>query len=66
MPLRSRGILRGAPAAGARKVLRILLLNTEFQDSFNAYFKISCRDVRVEWVITPNDDNAYPNMRTPT
>ena len=44
------------------KVFNIHCWNTEFQDRFNAYFadKVPA-DVTVNWVITPNDDNAYQN-----
>lgn len=51
-----------AAAGGSEKVLRIYCWNTEFQDRFNAYFKDKLpADVSVDWVITPNDDNAYQN-----
>jgi hypothetical protein len=44
------------------KVLNIYCWNTEFQDRFKAYFadKVPA-DVTVNWVITPNQDNAYQN-----
>ncbi|MBI9097499.1 MAG: carbohydrate ABC transporter substrate-binding protein [Spirochaetaceae bacterium] len=44
------------------KVLNIHCWNTEFQDRFNAYYadKVPA-DVTVNWVITPNADNAYQN-----
>lgn len=49
-----------APAEG--KVLNIYCWNTEFQDRFNAYFKDKVpADVTVNFVITPNQDNAYQN-----
>ena len=51
-------------------VLRIYAWNTEFQDRFNGYFLKNDEDgnptsgllpegVTVEWVITPNEGNAY-------
>ncbi len=46
------------------KVLRIYAWNEEFQSRFNDYFVTSGKlpeDVEVEWVITPNADNAYQN-----
>lgn len=49
------------PAAPEGKVLRIYCWNEEFQDRFNAYYgedKLP-EGVEVEWVITPNEDNAY-------
>ena len=47
--------------------LRIYAWNTEFKDRLSAYYpgydkatdKIG--DIQVEWVITPNDNNAYQN-----
>jgi hypothetical protein len=44
------------------KVLNIYCWNTEFQDRFKAYFadKVPA-GVTVNWVITPNQDNAYQN-----
>ena len=56
-------------AADTGKVLRIYAWNTEFQDRFNAYFLKNDENgnatsglpegVTVEWVITPNEGNAY-------
>ncbi len=46
------------------KVLRIYAWNEEFQGLFNDYFAANGGvpdDVKVEWVITPNADNAYQN-----
>ncbi|HCL02399.1 MAG TPA: ABC transporter substrate-binding protein [Lachnoclostridium phytofermentans] len=42
------------------KIFRIYCWNTEFQDRFNEYYasKIPA-DVKVEWVINPNEDNVY-------
>lgn len=55
-----------APAANtdSAKTLRIYGWNTEFQDRFNAYFKDAGKlpeGMNVEWVITPNENNAYQN-----
>lgn len=51
-----------ATATDGGKVLNIHCWNTEFQDRFNAYYadKVPA-DVTVNWVITPNADNAYQN-----
>ena len=55
-----------APATTATategKVLNIYAWNTEFQDRFNDYYadKIPS-DVTVNWIITPNEGNAYQN-----
>jgi len=46
------------------KVLKIYCWNEEFQSRFNDYFEadgLVPDDVKVEWVITPNADNAYQN-----
>jgi len=44
------------------KVLTIYAWNTEFQDRFNKYFLDKMPEgVTVNWVITPNQDNAYQN-----
>jgi multiple sugar transport system substrate-binding protein len=46
------------------KVLKIYAWNEEFQSRFNDYFLTSQtlpEGVTVEWVITPNADNAYQN-----
>ncbi|MBN2736268.1 MAG: carbohydrate ABC transporter substrate-binding protein [Spirochaetales bacterium] len=44
------------------KVLTIYAWNTEFQDRFNAFFADKMPEgVTVNWVITPNQDNAYQN-----
>jgi hypothetical protein len=44
------------------KVLNIYCWNEEFQTRFNTYFadKVPA-DVKVNWIITPNQDNAYQN-----
>jgi len=46
------------------KVLKIYAWNEEFQSRFDDYFQadgLVPEDVKVEWVITPNADNAYQN-----
>lgn len=44
------------------KVLNIYVWNTEFQERFNTYYASKLpADVTVNWVITPNQDNAYQN-----
>lgn len=49
-----------AAAGGEGSVLRIYCWNTEFQDRFSAYFEAKMPEgVEVEWVITPNENNAY-------
>jgi hypothetical protein len=49
--------------SASAKTLRVYCWNTEFQDRFNAYYadkmKTDFPDVEVEWVITPNENNAY-------
>lgn len=48
------------PAADEGKVLRIYCWNEEFQDRFNDYYASDLPEgIEVEWVITPNEDNAY-------
>ncbi|WRS27197.1 carbohydrate ABC transporter substrate-binding protein [Oscillospiraceae bacterium MB08-C2-2] len=52
------------PASASDKTLRIFAWNEEFQSRFNDYFikpgKLPA-DIQVEWVITPNENNAYQN-----
>ncbi len=44
------------------KVLNIYAWNDEFQTRFNTYFADQVpEDVTVNWIITPNADNAYQN-----
>ena len=44
------------------KTLRIYCWNTEFQDRFNAYYASKLPEgIEVEWIITPNENNAYQN-----
>ncbi|MDR1438471.1 MAG: carbohydrate ABC transporter substrate-binding protein, partial [Clostridiales bacterium] len=51
-----------AAAPAGDEVLRIYCWNTEFQDRFNAYCLYDLpASLQVEWVITPNDGNAYQN-----
>ncbi len=50
--------------ASEGNVLRIYAWNEEFQSRFNDYFAAQGGvpdDINVEWVITPNADNAYQN-----
>lgn len=45
-----------------RKVFNIYCWNEEFQSRFNAYFASKVpADVKINWIITPNQDNAYQN-----
>ncbi len=49
-----------APAGSSESTLRIYAWNTEFQDRFNAYYADKLpAGIEVEWVITPNENNAY-------
>lgn len=44
------------------KVFNIYCWNEEFQSRFNAYFASKVpADVKINWIITPNQDNAYQN-----
>src|SRR5574344_172091 len=44
------------------KVFNIYCWNEEFQTRFNDYFASKVpADVKINWVITPNQDNAYQN-----
>ena len=46
------------------KVLTIYVWNDEFQTRFKDYFEkagLVPKDVTVNWVVTPNQDNAYQN-----
>ncbi|MCR5763588.1 MAG: carbohydrate ABC transporter substrate-binding protein [Treponema sp.] len=44
------------------KVLNIYCWNEEFQSRFNDYYASKLpSDIKVNWVITPNQDNAYQN-----
>jgi multiple sugar transport system substrate-binding protein len=44
------------------KVLRIYCWNEEFQTRFKDYYESKLpKDIQVEWVITPNQNNAYQN-----
>ncbi|WP_085832559.1 ABC transporter substrate-binding protein [Clostridium merdae] len=61
----------GAPSGSAApastdsaKTLRIYGWNTEFQERFNKYYKDAGKlpdGIKVEWVITPSENNAYQN-----
>ncbi len=51
-------------ATDGGKVLNIAAWNEEFQSRFNDYFAadgLVPEDVTVNWLITPNQDNAYQN-----
>ena len=56
-----------APAAAEGKVLRVFCWNEEFKSRLEAYYPAynkdtqTIGDVKVEWVITPNENNAYQN-----
>ncbi len=53
---------KSANSAKAGKVLNIYVWNEEFQDRFNTYYASKLpADVTVNWVMTPNQDNAYQN-----
>ena len=41
------------------KVLNIYCWNEEFKSRFEGYYKNVPSDVKVNWVITPNENNAY-------
>ena len=43
------------------KVLNIYCWNDEFKSRFEGYYKNVPSDVKVNWVITPNENNAYQN-----
>lgn len=54
----SAGTATGGSASG--KTLRIYAWNTEFQSRFNDYYADKLpKDITVDWVITPNENNAY-------
>lgn len=49
-----------ATGGSSETTLRIYAWNTEFQDRFNAYYADKLPEgIQVEWVITPNENNAY-------
>ena len=51
-----------ADSAKAGKVLNIYVWNEEFQDRFNTYYASKLpSDVKVNWIVTPCQDNAYQN-----
>ena len=55
--------LKGEATSGG-KTLRIYAWNEEFKSRFTDYFEKAGKlpdGVKVEWVITPNDNNAYQN-----
>ena len=53
---------KSGSSANSGKVLNIYVWNTEFQERFNTYYASKLpADIKVNWVITPNQDNAYQN-----
>ena len=49
-------------AAAAGKVLNIYVWNEEFQSRFNDFYASRLpKDVKVNWIVTPNQGNAYQN-----
>jgi DNA-binding transcriptional regulator/RsmH inhibitor MraZ len=58
------GVFAAPKATNDGKVLTIYCWNDEFQTRFKDYFEkagLVPKDVTVNWVITPNQDNAYQN-----
>ena len=62
------GLFMGCSKGGAKataaegKVLNIYCWNEEFQSRFNDYYAAKLpADITVNWVITPNEGNAYQN-----
>ncbi|QEY34864.1 carbohydrate ABC transporter substrate-binding protein [Caproiciproducens galactitolivorans] len=51
-----------AASGSSDKVLRIYCWNEEFQSRFKDYYASKLpKDITVDWVITPNENNAYQN-----
>lgn len=60
----STSVFAAAKATNKGKVLTIYVWNDEFQARFRDYFEkagLVPKDVTVNWVVTPNQDNAYQN-----
>ena len=58
----SSGAVKNAAGTSGGKVLNIYVWNEEFQSRFNDFYaKKLPSDVTVNWVITPNQGNAYQN-----
>jgi DNA-binding transcriptional regulator/RsmH inhibitor MraZ len=60
----SVGLFAAPKATNGGKVLTIYCWNAEFQARFKDYFEkagLIPKDVTVNWVITPNQENAYQN-----
>jgi DNA-binding transcriptional regulator/RsmH inhibitor MraZ len=60
----STSVFAAAKATNKGKVLTIYVWNDEFQARFKDYFEkagLVPKDVTVNWVVTPNQDNAYQN-----
>ena len=58
------GLFAAPKATNDGKVLTIYVWNDEFQTRFKDYFEkagLVPKDVTVNWVVTPNQDNAYQN-----
>jgi hypothetical protein len=58
------GLFAAPMATNGGKVLNIYVWNDEFQARFKDYFEkagLVPKDVTVNWVVTPNQDNAYQN-----
>jgi hypothetical protein len=58
------GLFAAPKATDGGKVLTIYVWNDEFQTRFKDYFEkagLVPKDVTVNWVVTPNQDNAYQN-----
>lgn len=61
----AQGGSAGAKGSSQGKVLNIYAWNEEFQSRFNDYYAAknpsALNGVKVNWIITPNQDNAYQN-----
>lgn len=60
----SVGLFAAPKATNGGKVLTIYVWNDEFQTRFKDYFEkagLVPKDVKVNFVVTPNQDNAYQN-----
>jgi DNA-binding transcriptional regulator/RsmH inhibitor MraZ len=58
------GLFAAPKFSDGGKVLTIYVWNDEFQTRFKDYFEkagLVPKDVTVNWVVTPNQDNAYQN-----
>jgi cellobiose transport system substrate-binding protein len=58
----SKNAKKASAVTDGGKVFNIYCWNEEFQTRFNDYFASKVpADVKINWVITPNQDNAYQN-----